>query len=171
MANHLSYLDGLVSIHAIPQRFHSRLAVAAALDPLYEKLWWLAPFVDVSMNSYPFATRLTDNIKPSLEYTGRLLDDQWNVLIFPEGRMNRTEVPLLPLKGGAGILAVEMQVPIVPMVVLGTKAILPPEKLIPCRRGNIEIRFGKPINFGLCDNYVDAGKTIEKTLLNLIRKK
>ncbi len=171
MTNHLSYLDGLPTIYAITRHFKSNLAVAASLETLYEQLWWMAPFVDLSMNSYPFSTRLTENIKPSLEYTGRLLDEKCNVLIFPEGGINRSENPLRPLKGGTGILAVEMQVPVVPMVIVGTNKILPPGQLIPRKRGDIEVRFGKPIRFALNENYVDATRTIEEALLNLLQNK
>ncbi|MEE9411707.1 MAG: AMP-binding protein, partial [Methylococcales bacterium] len=53
MTNHLSYLDGFPTIYAITRHFKSNLAVAASLETLYEQLWWLAPLVDLSMNSYP----------------------------------------------------------------------------------------------------------------------
>lgn len=170
MANHLSYLDGGFTVQAIPPRFRSKLGIAAALNPLYEKFWWMAPFVDLAMNSYPFATRLTENIKPSLEYTGRLLDDGWNVLIFPEGRMNRSDEVLQPLKGGTGILAIEMQVPIVPMAILGTDQIMPPDTYFPRKRGEVTIRFGKPLSFSPGDNPIDTAQSIEKALQELIRQ-
>ena len=171
MANHRSYLDSLVAVRAIPPRFRSKLGIAAGLDVLYEKFWWFVPFAELSMNAYPFATQLTENIKPSLEYTGRLLDDGWNVLIFPEGKMNRTGSVLQPLKGGTGILAVEMQVAVVPVVILGTGRILPPEKLLPRQRGWIDIRFGRPLSFKPAENYLDAAQTIEKAIGDLIQQK
>ncbi|MGZ5629196.1 MAG: AMP-binding protein [Methylobacter sp.] len=170
MPNHRSYLDSLYAVRAISPEFRSKLAIAAALYPLYEKFWWFAPFGDLLMNSYPFGTALAENIRPGLEYTGRLLDDGWNVMIFPEGRMNRTDSMLQPLKGGAGVLAVEMRAPIVPMAITGTSRILPPEKLLPHRRGEIVIRFGAPLFFTATQNYGDATQNIEKTLQDLLRQ-
>ncbi|MGR8934692.1 MAG: AMP-binding protein [Gammaproteobacteria bacterium] len=168
MPNHRSYLDGLYAVRAIPDRFRRRLGIAAAIDPLYEHFWWFAPCADLLMNSYPFGARLTENIKPGLEFTGRLLDDGWNVLIFPEGAMNRSDAPMLPLKGGAGVLAVEMQVPIVPMALIGTAQILPPEKLLPRRRGEVVIRFGAPLTLAAFDNYNTATQRVEKAMRDLL---
>ncbi|MGR9071671.1 MAG: AMP-binding protein [Gammaproteobacteria bacterium] len=169
MANHLSYLDGLYAVFAIPPRYRAKLGIAAARDPLYERFRWIAPFVDLAMNSYPFATTLSENIKPSLEYTGRLLDDGYNVLIFPEGQMNREGSHLQPLKGGAGVLAVEMNAPIVPMGILGTEKILPPDKILPRNRDCVEIRFGKPLTFKTTDNYVKVAKQLEQAIRHLLR--
>jgi long-chain acyl-CoA synthetase len=170
MANHRSYLDGLYAVRAIPKRFRSKLGIAAARNPLYEKFWWFAPFGELMMNAYPFGSQLTENIKPGLEYTGRLLDDGWNVLIFPEGAMNRTDSVLQSLKGGAGVLAVEMQVPIVPIALSGVDRILPPEKLLPRKRAPVEIRFGPPLVFALSDNYVDTTQVIETAIFNLLQQ-
>lgn len=168
MPTHSSYLDGLYAVRAIPARFREKMGIAAAFDPLYEKFWWFAPFAELMMNTYPFGAKLTENIKPSLEYTGRLLDDGWNVLIFPEGGMNRTDAPLLPLKGGAGVLAIEMQAPIVPMAIIGTAHLLPPEKIVPRHRGEVIIRFGTPLNLASVKNYHDATQSVEKALQDLL---
>lgn len=170
MANHRSYLDPLIAPYAIPRRFRKKLGIAAAIYPLYEKFWWSVPFAELVMNAYPMPTRLSENIKPSLDYTGRLLDDGWNVLIFPEGQMNRTDSPLLPLKGGAGILAVEMQATLIPLAITGTDRILPPGDLIPRQRGGIDVRFGKPLNFKATENYIDAMQSIETALQDLIAR-
>jgi long-chain acyl-CoA synthetase len=170
MPNHNSYLDALYALRALPAGFRKKLGIAAALDPLYEKFWWGAPFADLIMNSYPFGAVLAENIRPSLEYTGRLLDDGWNVMIFPEGRMNRSDSPLLALKGGTGVLAVEMRAPIVPMAMTGIAHILPPEKLLPRRRGEVIIRFGPPLAFTAGQKYSDATRCIELALVELVQQ-
>jgi long-chain acyl-CoA synthetase len=168
MANHRSYMDGPVLVQAMPSRWRAKLAIAAAYDPLYERFPKIAPLAELSFNTYPFGTRLSENIKPSLEYTGSLLDDDWSVLIFPEGRMNRSGQGLMPLRGGAGILAVEMQVPIVPMAIAGTERILPPDLLMPRRRGRVDIRFGKPLTFAPSDRYDEVTHMIEQALGELL---
>jgi long-chain acyl-CoA synthetase len=168
MANHRSYIDGAVVVRALPRERRGRLAIAAAYDPLYESFAAIAPLTDLVFNTYPFATRLTDNIKPSLEYTGSLLDDGWSVLLFPEGQLNRGSERLQPLRGGAGILALEMSVPVVPVGITGTDAVLPPDTLRPRRRGHVDVRFGAPLRFAPGESPVQASQRIDAALRALI---
>ena len=164
MANHDSFLDSPVAILALPQRFRQRLAIAAATEVLYKKFRWIAPLADLAFNSYPLPTGSMENIKTGLEYTGRLLDDGWNVLIYPEGQMNRSEASLQPLKGGAGMLGVEMQVPVVPMAIIGTKRILPPDAFWPRGRGVVSVCFGPPLRMDVTANHMEAAQAIEAAL-------
>lgn len=54
------------------------------------------------------------------------LVDQWVApLIFPEGERNTTDKLLLPIKPWFAILALEKNLPIVPIAIIGTKDILP----------------------------------------------
>lgn len=169
MPNHRSYLDSLVALWGIPRRFRRRLAIAAAIDPLYKKFPRLGHATDVFMNTYPFATEAEENIKPSLEFTGRLVDKGWNILIFPEGRINRTDQTIMPLKGGAGVVAVEMQIPVVPMAIRGSAELVPPGEMWFVRRGKVEVCFGKPLRFTSLTPYSDATRAIEHELLKLVK--
>lgn len=171
MANHRSFLDSPVALLAMPRRLRSRLAIAAATGVLYGRFRWIAPLADLAYNSYPFPTEAFENVKTGLEYTGRLLDDRWNVLIFPEGQMRRDSTPLLPLKGGAGVLAVEMQVPIVPMVIVGTDRIAPPDRLLPRCSGVVQVRFGAPISAAVGESYLEAARRIEAAMDALLAQK
>jgi long-chain acyl-CoA synthetase len=164
MANHRSFLDSPAILVALPPRFRRRLGIAAATEVLYGRYRTLAPLADLAFNSYPLPTAADENIKPGLEYTGRLLDDGWNVLIYPEGRMNRGDAPLQALKGGAGLLAVEMQVPVVPVAVLGSDRILPPDRIVPRRRGVVEVRFTEALRVGATTSHHDAARAIESAL-------
>lgn len=164
MPNHRSFLDTPALVMAIPRRIRRRLAIAAGTDVLYAKYRWAVPIAELLYNSYPLPTAAEENIRPGLEYTGRLLDHGWSVLIFPEGQMNRGEAELLPLKGGAGMLAVEMQVPVVPVVLTGTERILPPDRLVPRRRGAVQVRFGAPVRFAAETTYTAATQLVEDAL-------
>jgi long-chain acyl-CoA synthetase len=169
MANHRSFLDAAVAVFAIPARFRARLAIAAATEVLYRKYPWAVPLGELGLNSFPFPTEAHENIRPGLDYVGRLLDDDWSLLIFPEGKMNRSDQPLLGLKGGTGVLAVEMAVPVVPLVIEGTETILPPDKLLPRSRGVVTVRFGLPLRFGAQDSYSEVTARIEQRLRSLLR--
>ncbi|MBI1731848.1 MAG: AMP-binding protein [Gammaproteobacteria bacterium] len=164
MPNHRSFLDAPVIVRALPQARRRRIGMAAATSVLYEKFRWAVPLVELAYNSYPFATESGENIKPCLEYTGRLIDDGWSILVFPEGAMNRGDLAMLPLKNGAGMLAVEMQVPIIPVAILGTEKVLPPDTLIPRGPAEVQVSFGAPVSIPPETGYVQATQIIERAL-------
>jgi long-chain acyl-CoA synthetase len=168
MANHRSFLDSAVITFVLPTRLHSRLGIAAATEVLYRKYRWAVPFGELALNSFPFPTGVYENIRPGLDYVGRLLDDGWSVLIFPEGGMNRSDRALQSLKGGAGVIAVEMGVPIVPVAIAGTEKIMPPDKVLPRSRGTVTVRFGQPLRGVADERYEAATARIEAALRALL---
>lgn len=170
MANHRSYLDSAVATFALPERFRSRLAIAAATRVLYRQYRWAVPLGELTLNAFPFPTGVDENIRPGLDMIGHLLDDDWNVLIFPEGQMNRVDGSLQPLKGGTGVLAQEMGVPIVPMAIEGTEKIMPPDTLLPRNRAEVIIRFGAPITVGPGESYEQATVSIQRAIEDLLRR-
>ncbi|MGX2041901.1 AMP-binding protein [Methylocaldum sp. MU1018] len=167
MANHRSFLDSIVATWAIPAPVRSRLGIAAATHVLYGAYAWFAPLAELAFNAFPFPTRTRENIRPGLDYIGRMLDDGWNILIFPEGQLNRSGQPLLDLKAGTGVIAAEMGVPVVPLAIRGTDAILPPDALLPRRRSAVTVRFGRPLRL-TGRGYADAAAHIESHLRRLL---
>jgi long-chain acyl-CoA synthetase len=170
MANHRSFLDSPAVIMALPHRFRRRLAIAAATEVLYGEYRGFAPFADLAFNSYPLPTGATENIRPGFDYTGRLLDHAWNVLIYPEGQMNCGAAALLPLKDGAGLLAVEMQVPIVPVGIRGTDAILPAGSVRPRRPGVVDVRFGEALRVDADTDIGAATRAVAGALAVLLQR-
>ena len=168
MSNHRSFLDTPMILQAMPQAIRRRVGIAAATAVLYRKFRWSVPLVELAYNAYPFATESGENIKPGLEYTGRLIDNGWNILIYPEGSMNRGTLPLQQLRNGAGMLAVEMQVPIVPVAITGTEGILPPDALIPHRMGAVSVAFGAPLSVAPDTGYAQATRIIEQAMRELL---
>jgi 1-acyl-sn-glycerol-3-phosphate acyltransferase len=82
--------------------------------------------------------------------------------------MNRTQSPMQPLKLGAGMLAVEMQVPVIPVAVRGTERVLPPDTLVPRRSAPVTVTFGAPIHITRDTGYTQATQIIEGALRNLL---
>lgn len=81
----------------------------------------------------------------------KLRQGDW-VIFFPEGTRNRTDAPLIPFKKGAFVLAVQAQVPIVPLTVLNTWDVLRP--------GTMQLRGGH-VDVIVHDAISTTGKTYE----------
>ena len=117
-------------------------------------------------NAFPFAQ--TGSIRPSMEYCGRLLDQGWSVLIYPEGARSETG-GMDVFKSGAGLLAVELRVPVVPVYLEGTGEAMQRGKALP-RRGNVGVRFGEPLHFPRGTSYADASASIESAVRALANR-
>jgi len=164
MPNHTSWLDGPSVVRALPPHFRDKIATATASDVLYEKLKPLHLLAILLLNSYPFSRY--SQIKSGLEHTGQLIDKGWSILFFPEGRESKTG-KLLPLKLGAGMMAIEMQIPIIPVKIEGARDIVPSGSRFPKKRGRILVKFGPPLYFKKWTDPDKATKAIEKALKKL----
>ena len=71
------------------------------------------------------------------------LDKRVSVMIMPEGTRSRTD-ELLPFRDGAFRIAIDRQLPILPMAVAGTRECMEPDSLI-FRRATAEVRVLEPI--------------------------
>ena len=86
----------------------------------------------------------------STEHVDRLIDQRWNLLMFPEGTRSR-DGELHKLRSGAAAIAQQHGIPIVPIYVHGTHDAMPPGRNWPkkrwllARRHPVEVHFGPPI--------------------------
>lgn len=167
--NHISPIDGAIVLKALPTRFQATTAIAAATDVVFEN-----PAVkshvrklQALFNVYPFSREA--QVKSSLEYTGRLLDRGFCIMLFPEGHMAR-EGRLQPVKLGAGLIAVEMGLPVVPVGVTGVEKMVPPdaEGLMMPRRARATVAIGQPLRFEPGTPYQDAANRIHEAIAQLL---
>lgn len=79
----------------------------------------------------------------SLDEAAQRISDGASVIIFPEGTRSQ-DGSLLPFKAGAMVLAIKARVPVVPVAITGSFAVMPKGCLLP-RPGRIKIRIGEPI--------------------------
>ena len=90
-------------------------------------------------------------------------------MLAPEGTFSKSG-KLLKFKPGIGFMAVEMQVPVVPIKIdPAYKDIFPPMdgrfvENIPKKRKRIWIKIGKPIEFKKGTDYDEATKLMQETL-------
>lgn len=140
VANHCSHVDTLSISRALFPYLKGRLAVAAAADYFYRNKIFGA-LASLLLNTFPLPRQ--GAVRASLEHCADLVENGWSILIYPEGTRSRTG-ELLPFKKGAGLLASELKIPVVPIGILGSHKILPKGKTIP-KPGPILITIGPPI--------------------------
>ncbi|CAN5758680.1 hypothetical protein BH23GEM11_BH23GEM11_21380 [soil metagenome] len=77
------------------------------------------------------------------EAGARIRNERLNVILFPEGTRS-ADGHLLPFKKGAFVLALQTQVPILPVGVSGSRAVMGKDSFR-IRPGVITVRLGEPI--------------------------
>jgi long-chain acyl-CoA synthetase len=166
MPNHVSYFDGAIVLMALPSDLRARVRIAAARDFLYKDFWFCAWLADLVFNSFPIQ-RESEDIKLGLEHMGQVLDENYALMLFPEGQVSK-DGQVLPLKQGAGLTAVDMQVPVIPIKIdRDIQKIFPYDKLTPHAKGTVTVTFGAPIRFKQTDSYITATEQIEQALKEL----
>lgn len=166
MPNHTSVIDAFVLIRALPRHIRLKLGFAAAYDVLYEYYSGFAWLGELGANAFPLPRTDSGNINYGLNNIGKMLDKGFSVGVFPEGKMSESG-KLLPLKAGAGLIATQMDVPIVPVKIEGANDVVPYDKIMPKKRGTIKVTFGKPLTFKRSDSISEAQEKIYEALKTL----
>jgi 1-acyl-sn-glycerol-3-phosphate acyltransferase len=150
VANHGSHMDTPVILSALPRRLRKRTAVAAAADYFYRNKV-VAALVSLLFNTVPIERR-GGGLTKGGGHLDKLLDQGWNLLLYPEGTRKHGE-GTGRVRRGAAVLAAAHDLAIVPIRVTGTRDAMPPGRLWPKRlrgkllskRHRIEVSFGEPI--------------------------
>jgi 1-acyl-sn-glycerol-3-phosphate acyltransferase len=151
VANHASHLDTPVILSALPRNLRKRTAVAAAADYFYRNRV-VASLVSLIFNTVPIERKGGGGMAKNGSDLDKLLDQGWNLLLYPEGTRSRAGAPSR-VRRGAAVLASAHNLAIVPIRVTGTAAAMPPGRMWPKRlhgkllssRHRIEVSFGEPI--------------------------
>jgi len=149
VANHSSHLDTPTILRALPLKWRQRTAVAAAADYFYKKRA-VANAVALIFNTVPLMRQGGGASNGATEHVDRLIDQHWNLLMFPEGTRSRSG-KLGKMRSGAAAIAQAHDIPIVPIYLKGTHDAMPPGRNWPkrrrflARRHRVEVHFGEPI--------------------------
>jgi 1-acyl-sn-glycerol-3-phosphate acyltransferase len=162
VANHTSHIDTPIILAALPRRLRKRTAVAAAADYFYRNKVFAAA-VSLFFNTVPIERKGGGLGKQAAGHLDRLLDEGWNLLVYPQG--TRRTGGTGRVRRGAAVLANRHRLPVVPIRVTGTGAVMPPGRLWPKRlrgkvvskRHRVQVAFGEPIT-----ELDDAGEVIER---------
>jgi 1-acyl-sn-glycerol-3-phosphate acyltransferase len=151
VANHSSHMDTPALLRALPARWRRRTAVAAAADYFYTERK-LANAVSLAFCTVPLHRQGGSLHAGPPPHLTRLLDERWSVVVFAEGTRSR-DGRVGRLRAGAAVIAAEYGVPIVPVLVHGTRDAMPSGTGWPSRRAGgllgrrhpVQIAFGAPI--------------------------
>jgi 1-acyl-sn-glycerol-3-phosphate acyltransferase len=116
VANHPSVLDGWLLVQAIPRKLHFFFRAEYFANPV---LAWYGRL----MGAVPAGDRATSDT--SLAAAADILANHGLFLSFPEGTVN-SGPELLPFRSGFTRLATALDVPVIPIVIRGSEAIVKP---------------------------------------------
>lgn len=108
VANHISYMDTVNIYASIPEYFRTLAKKEMVKIPIFGFVYkQLAILVDRSSN---------ESRAKSMRLMWRQLRHECHITVFPEGTFNETEQPLKAFYDGAFRLAINAQVPVLPLV-------------------------------------------------------
>jgi 1-acyl-sn-glycerol-3-phosphate acyltransferase len=162
IANHSSHFDTPVALAALPERIRGKIILAAAADKFYasrkKRTWWYSLFHGA------FPVSRGGGVK-QLEYPLSLLRRGWSLLIYPEGGRSKSG-QVQRFKAGPAIMAMQANVPVIPIYMEGLREIMPKGQREP-RPGPVHVRIGKPVSLVGVESVGSATAMLEDALREL----
>ncbi len=157
VCNHISDVDPGFVLTALPAHLRHDLAIATGGEALellrtppetrgfmgrtYDRVKWA---LGVSLlNLFPLPREA--GFRESFAYAGESVDRGCSVLVFPEGR-HTTDGKTVLFQSGIGLLANNLQIPIVPMRIDGLFELKQAGKTF-AHPGQIKVKIGAPVQF------------------------
>jgi long-chain acyl-CoA synthetase len=177
VSNHVTYLDIAWVLAGLPARFRNRLATAmggerlagmrrppknaSLFGRLLERLdYFLALLL---FNVFPLPRQ--SGFLKSFSFAGNLADRRWNILIFPEGQTT-PDGQLAPFRAGIGLLAKQLNLPIVPVRLAGLFDLRQQNRIL-TRPGHVHVTIGRPVRFSPEQDPHEITREIERRVAEL----
>jgi long-chain acyl-CoA synthetase len=178
ISNHVTYLDIAWILPALPARFRNRLATAMGgerlarmrspakemnlFGRLHERLDY---FLALSIfNVFPLPQQ--SGFLKSFSFAGDLADRGWNILVFPEGQTT-VDGNMLAFRSGIGLLAKQLNIPVVPMRLAGGLYDMKQEHRILTRPGHVKVVIGQPVRFSPEQDANEITRELERRVREL----
>jgi 1-acyl-sn-glycerol-3-phosphate acyltransferase len=149
MSNHISNLDPPITLPLIPRRTSVMVKKGLFKVPILGRIMRIGALVPVDRGKRDAGiTALRDAV--------RAIEQGLNMTIYVEGKRS-FDGKLLPFKKGPFYLAEECKVPIVPITISGTEAVMPKARFA-IRPGTVTVQFHDPIeprDFGERESLID----------------
>lgn len=176
VSNHVTSIDGALLVGRLTwnRARHTAIAMSGELlrgykhpaknEAWYWKLWLPIQYLLVVLCYHVFPLPRTSGVRRAFQHAGMLADEGHNLLVFPEGRRSETG-NLLPFQPGIGILARDLQLPVVPLFIEGIDELKKQNRSL-AKRGELRIHVGEPLRFSLVE---DAGVVTQKLEVSVRR--
>jgi 1-acyl-sn-glycerol-3-phosphate acyltransferase len=139
-ANHHSHLDTPLVLTCLPPARRHRTVVAAGADYFFTSRWRSATAA-LTIGAFPIER--TKVSRRSADIAADLLDEGWNLVIFPEGGRSPDGWGQ-PFRGGAAYLSLRCQRAVVPVHLAGTGRVLRKGRRWPTP-STVRVTFGAPM--------------------------
>lgn len=179
VANHVTLADHALILVALPARLRHRLAIAMEGELLrdwrhppegtsyFTRVLGLAQYWLVNLFFRVFPLPKQSGFRRSFAYAGECADKGESVLVFPEGvRAPAGQMEISPFKTGAGVLAQELSIPVVPVKLEGLYE-LKRRKQYFATPGMVRVIFGEPVTFSAEMNPTEIAKDLERRVTAL----
>lgn len=177
-ANHASHLDTPLLLTTLPTRFRHHTVVGAAADYFFDRQW-KATLWSLTLAAIPIDRAKVN--RSSADVAAELLEEHWNLVIFPEGGRSPDGWAQSFHAASAAYLAVRTGAPVVPVYLHGTRRILPKRgdtkpghqalggsgtenQGRPLRRAAVTVMFGPPLSPREGENTRRFGLRIERSV-------
>jgi len=137
MCNHRSNFDIPVLLACLPVQFRWLAKAELFKIPIFGPAMRAAGYISIDRFNRASAFE-------SISEAAKRIQNGASVMIFPEGTRSR-DGTILPFKKGGFVLAVDAGVPIVPIILTGTRSIMSKGRLR-VFSGNVTMEIGKPVD-------------------------
>ncbi|MFH1765110.1 MAG: lysophospholipid acyltransferase family protein [Gemmatimonadota bacterium] len=137
VSNHQSWFDVFALAAHLPVRYRFVAKQELGGIPIFGKAWKSCGHVSVDRGNREAAIESLDQAWREIH------EEKLTMVLFPEGTRS-PDGRLKQFKKGAFVMAVQGQVPLVPVAVVGSREIMPKGSL-KVRSGSITLRIGTPI--------------------------
>jgi 1-acyl-sn-glycerol-3-phosphate acyltransferase len=121
-ANHASHIDTPLLLTTLPVEFRHRTVVAAASDYFFDRTW-KSVLWSFALAAIPIERSRVN--RKSSDTAAELIEDGWNLVIFPEGGRSPDGWTQPFHAASAGYLGKRTGRPVVPVYLHGTRHVLP----------------------------------------------
>jgi long-chain acyl-CoA synthetase len=178
VSNHITYFDHALILSALPGRFRRHFAIAQEGErlrwwrhapegtPRLRRWRWLWQYFMVVSVFNTFSLPQKSGFRRSFAYAGASVDRGYSVLVFPEG--TRTDDgSLKPFRGGTGLLASKLGVPVVPVRIDGLYELKRSGRRGFAGPGRVTVKFGEPVTYEPGTEPADITADLERRVKQL----
>ncbi len=177
ISNHVTRIDAVFILAALPGRYRHRMAVAMLGELLQEMrnpdpsapLWKRTVsriqylFLTVLFNVFPLPQKT--GFRESFRFAGESVDQRNSLLIFPEGGRTK-DGKIAPFRAGIGLLAKDLNIPVVPMRIFGLYALKKSGRRH-ARSGEVSVVIGTPLSIFGDKDPVEIAKELQSRVERL----